>query len=110
MSAPKKQPLTRLLTAYETAAVEPQDDGSVLIHVESKHEDLLLATFAIPAEALVRFDLRQFPDARTDQRERMRLYMKRKRASNPAFRERERDANRQRMARVRRGKGRPKAE
>jgi hypothetical protein len=104
MAAPKKEPLTRLLSGYETAAVEPQEDGSVLIHVESQHPDLLLATFAIPAEALAALDLRQFPDPRVDHRERMRLYMERKRATNPEFRERERKANRERMARSRKGK------
>lgn len=69
----KLAPLTRLLAGYATAAVEPQDDGSVLVHVESTNGDLLLATFALPAEALASYDLRQFPAA-LEQRERMRAY------------------------------------
>jgi hypothetical protein len=99
----KLAPLTRLLRGYITAAIDPLDDGSVLVHVESDHEALLLATFAVPAEALAGFDLREFPDARDRHREVMRAYMQRRRANDPAYRERERAANRERMRRGQKG-------
>ena len=95
-----KTRLTRLLDGYETVAVESLDDGSVLVHVESTHPDLLLATFAVPAEAVGRLDLRPFPDARLKQRERMREHMRRKR-EDPDFRARERVKNRERMRKAR---------
>jgi hypothetical protein len=88
--ADKKLSLLRLLVGFETVAIEPQDDGSILVRVESRHPDLLLATFALTsADALDRFDLREFPDARSTPRDRNRLAMAKRRA-DPEYRARER--------------------
>lgn len=73
-------PLPRLLAGYHTSRVEPKDDGSVLIHVESEHPDLLLATFAVSAETAERLDLRPFDPKPASTRERNRLAMARRRA------------------------------
>ena len=100
----KKLPLTRLLDSYETAAVEVLDDGSVLIHVESRHPDLMLATFAVPAEAVERFDLRHFPDPKLEHRLHMRERMRQLRA-DPAYSDRERKKSRERMRKSRKRSG-----